>query len=221
MPAFDLHVVPAGVRQRLHFRLSDKDFHSEWGKWDNMVGNTEGFITRGRALAQVAEPSDAVVSGAVGALGYYSDLRIFDQYGLVTKEVAYRALPEGPLTESPGHDKKVEAEYFVKYMPRYLYARAVQGKLAAGRMKDTLDAWEIDTAVMDRYVPDFVEVPLADVEERVFLLMVRRLEPGEDPSALWNGFPARRRALNAELRAQYDDEDDEDDEDLEGGDDGA
>ncbi len=204
LPAFDLHVVPEGVRGLMHFRLSDKDFYSEWGKWDNMVGNTEGFITRGRALAVVSEPGDAVVSGAVGALGYYSNLLVLDQYGLVTKEVAYRPMQEGPLTQSPGHDKKVDADFFVKYAPKYLFARAVQGRLAAGRMKDTLEHWVVPETVMDRYVPDFVEVPVASVDERVFLLMVRRLRDGEDPAALWHGFTQRRRDLNAALRAEHD-----------------
>jgi hypothetical protein len=59
---------------------------------------------------------------------------------------------------------------------------------------------------MDRYVPDYYEVGLPDTEYRAFLLVVRRLEPGEDPARLWDAFPERRRALNTELREQYGDD---------------
>ena len=37
----------------------------------------------------------------------FSGLEVFDQHGLVTKEVAYRPIARGPLTHSPGHDRHV------------------------------------------------------------------------------------------------------------------
>ncbi len=212
LPSFDVHLVPERVRELLHFRLSDKEYLSEVNRWDNQRQNTEGFTQRGLALAQVAEPGDTVVAAAVGAVGYFSDLEVLDQHGLVTKEVAYRPLPPGASKHSPGHDKHVRPEFFVKYEPRFLYARAVEGKLAAGRMKDTLDQWDIDVRVMDRYVPDWFEVTLPDQKKRTFLFVVRLRAPGEDPAKLWNDFSARRRALNAELRAQYEDDPDTTDE---------
>jgi arabinofuranosyltransferase len=209
LPAFDIHVVPYMVRRQLHFRLSDKDFLSELNRWANQKDNTDGFRKRGLALAQLAHEGDAVVAAAVGAIGYYSDLEVYDQHGLVTKEVAYRHLPPGPLEQSPGHDKHVDPWFFAKYAPRFLFARAVEGKLAAGRMKDSLDQWQVPLALMDRWVPDWVEVHLPNQEERTFLFMVRLTEPGEDPAEMWNGFAKRRKELNAELRAEYADVSDE------------
>jgi arabinofuranosyltransferase len=203
MPAFDLHLAPERVRSALHFRLSDKDYLSEFNRWENQRENSEGFMHRGLALSQVADPGDAVVAAAVGAIGYFSDLEVLDQHGLVTKEVAYRPVAAGPLRESPGHDKHVTPEYFAKYSPRYLFARAVWGRLAAGRMKDTLDAWDVDPSVTSRYVPDIYEVSLPDIPHRAFLLVVRRVEPGEKPLELWESFAERRKNLNAELRAEY------------------
>ena len=205
-PAADLHLVPEAVRRLVHFRLSDKTYLSEANRWVNQQENTVGFTQRGRALAQVAEPGDMVVTAAAGAVGYYSGLEVLDQHGLVTAEVGHRPMPMGPLTRSPGHDKHVEPEFFVKYAPRFLYARAVQGKLAAGRMKDTLEQWRVERSVMDRYVPDYYEVFLAGEDQRTFLFVVRRRESHEDPARIWADFPARRRELNAELRAQYADE---------------
>ena len=202
LPVLDVHVVPEAIRRVFHFRLSDKMYLSEANRWANQAENSDGFSLRGRALAQIATPSDAVVAGAVGAVGYFSGLEVLDQHGLVTKEVAYRPTPPGPLSTSPGHDKHVKPEFFVKYEPRFLYARAVQGHLAAGRMKDALDQWNVQLGVMDRYVPDYFEVELPGETERTFLFTVRRRLDHEDPAQLWNEFPSRRRSLNAELRAQ-------------------
>ncbi|MEQ1566720.1 MAG: hypothetical protein ABMA64_13850 [Myxococcota bacterium] len=201
LPALDLHLVPQVVRKQLHFRLSDKEYLSELNRWQNQRENTDGFTQRGLSLAQVARPNDGVVAAAVGAVGYFSGITVYDQHGLVTKEVAYRELEPGPLVESPGHDKHVEPEYFVKYEPRFLYARAVDGKLAAGRMKDALDQWQVPSSVKDRYVPDWYEVSIAG-KDRSFLFVVRRRERGEDPAQLWNEFPERRKALNTELRIE-------------------
>lgn len=203
LPTFDLYLVPEGVRALLHFRLSDKDYLSEFNRWENQRENSEGFMYRGLALSQVADRGDAVVAAAVGAIGYFSDLEILDQHGLVTKEIAYRPVPDGPLTESPGHDKHVRPEFFAKYEPRFLYARALWGRLAAGKMKDTMEQWDVDPSVTSRYVPDIYEVSLPGKEHRAFLLVVRRLEPGENPSEQWAAFPERRKNLNAELRAEY------------------
>ncbi|MEQ1502604.1 MAG: hypothetical protein ABMB14_10250 [Myxococcota bacterium] len=209
LPAFDLHLVPFALRKPLHFRLSDKDYLSELNRWANQKENTDGFTKRGLALAQVADEGDSVVAAAVGAVGYWSGITVFDQHGLVTKEIAYHELAPGPLTQSPGHDKHVDPEYFAKYAPRFLFARAVEGKLAAGRMKDTLDQWEVKEFVMDRYVPDYYEVTIPGSDLRTFLFVIRHRTSDEDPAKLWNAFPGRRRALNAELRAEYADEPDE------------
>lgn len=200
LPLANLHPVPLAALRPLHFRHSDKEFMSEVDRWANQRDNLRGFTRRGQALAGIAEPGDAVVSGAVGAIGYFSGLEVWDQHGLVTKEVAYREVPDGPLTTSPGHDKHVEPSYFVKYAPRFLYARTVTGALAAGKMKDTLEQWHVPLALQDRYVPDFWDVTASYDAERTFLLVVRRLGDGEDPQAMWEGFASRRRELNAELR---------------------
>lgn len=201
LPAFDIHLVPEAVRARLHFRLSDKDFMSETARWQNMVDNTDGFMLRGRALAQWAPRDLRMVSKAIGVAGYYSDLYIYDQYGLVNREVALLPATPGPLVESPGHDKAVDSTFFVKYSPELLNARLVQGAKAPRLMKDTIEEWEIPEHLWERYVPDFYELPLDGQEERNFLLVVRQAQPWEDGRTLWDRFPDRRKGLLAELTA--------------------
>jgi hypothetical protein len=59
-----------------------------------------------------------MILSAVGAQGYYSNLFLYDNYGLVTREVARR---DAPLKRSsPGHDKRVSSDYFFDKNPDYL-----------------------------------------------------------------------------------------------------
>jgi hypothetical protein len=67
---------------------------------------------------------------------------------------------------------------------------------------------------MSLYVPDYYEVTLPGIEHRAFLLVVRLRDADEDPAKLWEGFAGRRRSLNAELRAEYDELAAEDEEEL-------
>jgi hypothetical protein len=202
--SWDHHLVPHSVREKLHFRLSDKEFLSEWARWDNMVGNTDGFSKRGLALRQYLHHEARVVSQAIGVIGYYSDLYLYDQYGLVDREVAMLPTPEGPLVHSPGHDKFVDATFFAKYEPEVLHSRVVQGALASRLMKDTMDKWAVPEEFQDRYVPDFVEMDLPGEEERSFLLLVRRVREGENPRQMWDRFPDRRKELLATFKGATD-----------------
>ena len=70
--------------------------------------------TRG-CIIEVVESS--LGAAAVGAVGYFSNLFMYDRNGLVTREVALRE-PHATL-RSPGHDKLVPAEFFARYEPTY------------------------------------------------------------------------------------------------------
>jgi arabinofuranosyltransferase len=198
IPAFNVHVVPHSAREALHFRLSDKSFMTEYERWENLRDNLAGFSRRGHALRILAHHDDAVVTQAIGVIGYYTDLQLYDQYGLVDREVAKLPSPSGPLLHSPGHDKFVEPGFFAKYEPEILASRTVQGPLASRLMKDTLDRWVIPEPLRSTYVPDFVEVELPGYEGvRSFLLMVRRVREGERARRMWSEFPERRKSLLA------------------------
>jgi hypothetical protein len=198
----EAHLIPASIRSKLHFRLSDKDFMSEQARWENMVENTAGFSRRGLALRKLAHHEETLVSQAIGVVGYYApDLFIFDQYGLVNREVAMLPAPEGPLLHSPGHDKFVEATYFAHHEPDYLATRVVQGVMASRLMKDTMEKWAIDEAYWDAYVPDFEELDLDD-GKRSFLLMIRKPREGERPRQMWAQFADRRKDLLASFKGE-------------------
>ena len=198
----DVHLVPQAAREALHFRTTDREFLSELGRWENMRDNTEAFLLRGSAIRGFASPRDTLVGQAIGAVGYASDLFVYDCYGLVTREVAEIPVdPDAGWEHSPGHDKEVPAEYFAKYSPTYLHMRVVQGGKAAILIKDSLDRWEVSDEVREAYVPEFVELDLAGETKRSFLMMVRRRKDSDPPSdQLWEGFEASRVALHRALK---------------------
>jgi hypothetical protein len=202
LPGFDIHLVPNSLREPLHFRHSDLTFMTEWARWDNMRLNTRQFALRGQALRRVFDRDTTVVSRAIGALGYFSELHLYDQYGLVSREVALRDVPPHALDQSPGHDKMVPPIFFIDEEPDVLFSRYVFGPLAAKQIFDSLKRWIVPSAVRDVYVPDFTEVEVGDKRGRGFLFVVRRVREGEDGRRVWSEFETRRLALRDELVRQ-------------------
>ena len=87
-PAFNLHLVPRSTLERFDFRQKATGFRTEYEVWRVMKENAERWSQLGRALALVAKPGESLITGVIGAIGYYSNLFIYDRYGLVTREVA-------------------------------------------------------------------------------------------------------------------------------------
>jgi arabinofuranosyltransferase len=120
LPSFDVNVVPAGIRERCHFRWNDAHLRSEVAIWRGMRDQTRNWARLGRVLATHTQPGESIVIGNVGAVGYFTELHVFDVFGLVSPEVARR---DAPLVRaSPGHDKVVGVEFFLDRHPTYLNA---------------------------------------------------------------------------------------------------
>ena len=125
LAAFDVHAVPESTRLAFHFRhnqtlMGVRPSASEFQQWRNMSDRAGYWAEVGRALAQHAPPNASLVYGAVGAIGYHSNLFIHDRNGLVTREVAMR--PPHEELRSPGHDKVVPPEFFLRLDPTFLDA---------------------------------------------------------------------------------------------------
>jgi len=113
LPAWGLYPVPLSVREPLDFRPHLEGYRSESAYWSQQSTETQRWAERGKALAQFAEPGDSIAISAIGAVGYYSRLFVYDRVGLVTREVAELA-PEGDAREhTPGHDNPVEVQWFL------------------------------------------------------------------------------------------------------------
>lgn len=119
----DWSPVPQSLRERFHFRWNESRARSEIEMWRGMRDRAEQWSFLGRALACYVDPTDSIVLGNIGAIGYYSDIRIYDLFGLTDRSVASR---EAALVRaSPGHDKAVAADFFRERHPTYRRADIV------------------------------------------------------------------------------------------------
>jgi len=199
LPASGLSIAPRELLVALHFRYTDFAPMSEFDRWVRTKENQEGFAIRGRALADYADPSDSLVAPAVGAVGYESGLFIYDQHGLVTREVGLRAVPPGAPRRSPGHDKFVEASYFSEHRPTYLHSKIVHGRRSARRMRELVEKWDLPLALQSDYAPTYIEIYVPGRIERHFLVLMQRVEEGEDAGIQWTNFFEHTRRLAADL----------------------
>jgi arabinofuranosyltransferase len=114
--AFDYNLLPDSWRSRFHFR-QDRQWESELSMRAGMAQRAQEWSIEGRALARVTSPGETMSAGAIGALGYYSHLEIYDHYGLVTPMVIAAAIPRE--SASPGHDLRVDTTFFTPLKPTY------------------------------------------------------------------------------------------------------
>ncbi|HVS09874.1 MAG TPA: hypothetical protein VMS76_08355 [Planctomycetota bacterium] len=119
--AFDLHVVPRPVRELAHFRWTESEMISEHEMWQRDKERCAEWALTGRALALHTRPGESIVLGAIGAIGYHTDLVIHDVHGLTNREPLPEETPE--RRQSAGHDRVLPIAAFDKYRPTYRFAR--------------------------------------------------------------------------------------------------
>lgn len=67
-----------------------------------------------------AKPHESIAVVPIGAIGYYSELKIYDMLGLTDKHIARRKMPNPQLQASmPGHGK-YDGQYILSRKPTYL-----------------------------------------------------------------------------------------------------
>ncbi len=111
---FDLNLIPESVRQRFHFRLNSP-WQSELAMRASMQARTDEWTLQGRGLKLFTRPNESIILAAIGAMGYYSRLEVFDRFGLVSPEVIEQAKPK--QSASPGHDIEVATTFFYDQQP--------------------------------------------------------------------------------------------------------
>ncbi len=201
LPAWNLHIVPEEARSRFKFMYSHPGFRSEYERWEDQSRGPLRGREVGLALKEHSKPGDSLVIGAVGAVGYYSELFIYDRFGLVTREVAL--LPRGdPGLRSPGHEFKVSRSFFVDRHPTYLMFIDAGAKNVRDRVLLEAEAWrQYIGELTRRYVPDFIVLDDQKVSEAKRLLLVLKAieEAPDDPV---RDLPRPRRRRERRRRAQ-------------------
>ena len=115
LPAWNIHIVPKPIRD--YFAVGRKPPVTAYEMmWEEVVHEQRDDKEIGLLFRKHFGPDESIVLGRMGQIGYYSELRIFDRYGLVDRRVAM--LPQGdrPL-RAPGHDKRVETDFFFPEKP--------------------------------------------------------------------------------------------------------
>jgi hypothetical protein len=119
LPLFDLHVFPFAFRERFHFRWNDPVMLSEFKRWDKTFDMPKRMLFA-HSLARYTTEADSMPLIGIGIVGYYTEIQLLDQCGLVTPVVARRPTP--PARASPGHDRYVPARFFLPARPTILRA---------------------------------------------------------------------------------------------------
>ena len=166
-PLADWYFVPRDLRALFHFRLKSNRFVDEHDHLRFMRENSRRWRATGEHLARHSQPGDSLVEDTVGNIGYFSNLFIYDQLGLVTK------LPrefQRPHMSSPGHDMRAPLEYFLQFEPTYLYADLERlGEF--GRLKELEGFYP--------YAPTLHRADYNDGEEYVFVTFDRVATPDQ------------------------------------------
>ena len=183
LPAWNVHLVPESVRRASRFRYSSS-FRTEYDLWSTGVENFRLRKEAALTLKRYFEPGDSVVYTAIGGLGYYSGLHIYDRNGLVDRHVAMRE-PKPVL--SPGHDAEVPLDFFLSHEPTILrFARTVGPPPdrenpeypLAQRIRLRAERWREwgPGQIWRRYAPEVLPLkPLPDGRRNV-LLVLRLIE---------------------------------------------
>jgi arabinofuranosyltransferase len=117
-------IVPQPLLERVYFRsFAGGEYRSERDQFKRSAQNLESFRAIGRALKVLAEPGDSIVMGAIGAVGWESELVVLDRNGLVDPEIA--RLPPSGEARSAGHDRRVPRAWFLEREPTFLQALIV------------------------------------------------------------------------------------------------
>lgn len=120
VPAFDVELAPRSVRKALQWRGSFPHLDTEYGMWRFMGENESSWRRQGRMLKAATAPEWKIVTGAIGARGYFSNRTILDRGGLVVREPNLLPPSKRAASVSPGHDRTVEREFFLPWKPEVM-----------------------------------------------------------------------------------------------------
>lgn len=206
LPGWDVHLVPDAFRYQFRFRYTNPRRTEAW-LWSAQKRRPLNARDGALALKRISKPGDSLVYGAIGAIGYYSELFIYDRYGLVSREVALRERREDEPLRSPGHDGEVSRGFFLPQRPTFLALASFEGGDLGGRVVEQANAWRelLSPRLWRSYVPDMVEVhDRPDTEAERVVMVLRLIEEGSDDPTAALSRPERRRARAARAEARWD-----------------
>lgn len=182
LPLYDIHLTPESVRERFHFRFNSNKYASEYDRWVFGKKTCESWAEKGRILKTYADPSDSLA--AKGALGYYSGLYIYDQGGLVNRDVVSAQFDKHHL-KSPGHDKMAPLEFFFDKQPTLILPAILTKPQLMRKVMEYKSG-----SFSSLYVADFMPVTETTTKDESkvsrYFLVLKRIEEGTPPQSAWD-----------------------------------
>lgn len=189
LPVYDVHLTQQKLRKKLTVRDKLGVFRTENRQWEAMVAHSTAWRQKGIALGNYAKPGDTYVAAAIGNIGYFSGVFIYDRNGLVNREVAM--LPFDGELRSPGHDKVVDRSLFFKYEPTILDSKLVHGFDAAPKIKAAMKEM-MAAPVRDQYFPELITLaPLRGSSVPRYFVPLRRAKSTRQSEKKWAIFRAQ------------------------------
>ncbi len=142
----------------------------------------ERWSELGRLLERHAAAGSSLVRSAIGAVGFYSEVTIFDQYGLTDRELARTPAERVPSRAAHigGHDKFGDLAFFEPRRPTYAYA-AFQLRADLERPNSALVRRvfgpSTDEIFLTIYRPVLIPAPAPGEPDRYLLLAERDPDP--------------------------------------------
>ena len=203
LPGWNVHLVPQSILLQLRFMYFQGGYKTQYEQWAAQSAKPERAKQVALALNRISKPGDSIVVGAIGSLGYYSELFVYDRFGLVSREVAMKPRRKGAPLRAPGHDWKVSRAFFLDRHPTFIIHMVIGGTELGRWVSDQATAWERleGNTLRRRYVPDYVEIDgRPDAEARKIVMVLRAIEEDPDDPVLQLPRPERRRlrAVRAE-----------------------
>ncbi|MCH2172634.1 hypothetical protein MK489_17805 [Myxococcota bacterium] len=197
LPAWNLHLAPERLRSHFHIHGATP-YITDYERFVFQRENALRWVRRGQALARFSDPSPrpSVVLGAIGATGYYSGLTVFDQHGLIDREVARQPVKSGAI---PGHERYVSPGFFLARSPTFLFAELSDGASPAAIARTLQRNAQVlrKAGLEESYVPRALR--LDGPEERQhpeYLLVGQRIPAGRDPDRAWRRYERTQTQLS-------------------------
>jgi len=183
-------------------RIADRDeylfgfgrpFHlrnarNEYERWSHMKNHPLKWKAEAQAVLQLIEPGERIVTGAIGVFGYFSEVPILDQNGLIDGKVDTRK--DRKFLRWPGHDKYVVKTYFLKDKAEILEHRVFFGSEAQFKIAQAGN--DFDKANLRKwYYPEVKRVQVDWPIEPAYVVFQRRAKTQAAAVEGWKRFEDR------------------------------
>ncbi len=201
-----IHLVPRSIREDSQFRF--KKFYSDLKLWGSMRARAKRWEDWGLMMRRAVSADASVVRGPIGAFGYYSDLFLYDKFGLVSAPIDIDQSHENfqkfiKSTDAPGHDQYTPDWAFLPKEPTIIAHNFIDDDDQVAEILKTLRIWvkwSLKNKVSPLYAPRLHVEPGDTPESPPFILLLLEKEPDPQKSvAKWNTIEHKLMKLNYEL----------------------